>query len=178
MANYSLPVHAARTRVLLLLLLIMLSGCNYYKPIQKTTNTNTEKVTVLQSQLSRIFILHFNDSFLWLDKPQVDVTNETISGVLQQVLSEHTSYINAKEEKYKYKQKEPAVLNEIHIYALQQPDAVVGMAITIKAADIGRIELIERDNKRSNTNTIITAAGITMLVLLVALPIVFPVAQF
>lgn len=168
MANYNLPLHAARNRVLLLLLLIMLLGCNYYKPIQKTTTTNTEKVTALDSLQQRVFIVHNGNAIFWLDSVRVDPASETLSGAVRQVQANHLLYINDAKHKYKYSQKDPSVLQELHLYTSLATPVNFGDVVTITPDNISKFELLERDKQKSTFNTVMLAIGISAGALVLA----------
>ncbi|MCU0395452.1 MAG: hypothetical protein MUF29_06060 [Chitinophagaceae bacterium] len=159
MTTIQLPLYNRRLRWMVLLL--MLLGCNYYKPIQQNTPTSKEKVAVLQQQQDRTMILHVNDQHFLLEKVHVDIANEQLSGTLNRVPPENLQYLSDKRQKYTYEPKQPAVLHEVHVYTQMDRQLSSGDEVTIAAKDVQKIEVIERDSNRSTTNTILAAAGVT-----------------
>lgn len=170
---------------LYIFLVICISGCaNFYKPVIQDTNTPDEvEVSIQTIPSNKYFILHVSDGVNSLNKSDriysmtniiVDNSNMTLTSTLMNVDPTHFQYINAKRMNYRYDNEE--VLNEVHIYAKDDPSASLGRSYVLPFSQIEVIELIEHDKKRT-TRQNWGAVGITLGVAIVATVIIAAVSD-
>lgn len=142
---------------------IFFQACNYYKPIQTSTSASSENKTMqIDSLRNKVFILHSSQGIYLLRDMRTNVEQQVLTATLDVVPIEHQNYVNDSKGKYRYQKDNQAVLYEVHLYAKLEPSAAVGSNVVIPVSEITRMELIERDNKRSSSSTVMAALGITV----------------
>jgi hypothetical protein len=155
--------------LILVLSLIFIVACNYYKPIPTSPSlSSSAKTKEIASQSQRTFIVRSNQGDFLLKNVNVRLDKEDMTGILESVPEYHQTYIKDEKLRYSYDSKTKPVLQELHIYAPLDPASKIGSTVTIPISSIARMEIIERDKKRSTTNTIILATGVTLGALAVA----------
>ena len=156
--------HINRLSMLILVLsLLFTAACNYYKPIPTSPSLSSDaKSKEIASQSQRTFIVRSNQGNFLLKNVNVRLDKEDIIGILESIPEEHQTYIKDEKLTYSYDSKTKPVLQELHIYAPLDPTAKIGSTVTIPISSIARMEIIERDKKRSTTNSIILATGVTL----------------
>ncbi|MFD2202013.1 hypothetical protein [Shivajiella indica] len=161
-----------KTFTSLLLLVIFINSCNFYKPVTKPlTGTTSDKVSMIDSLSNRTIILHSNQGVFLIKNFIVNEESESILGFLAEVPEDNQRYLQAKGKKYNYKNSEPEVLREAHIYTgvdLNNLPVNIGDQVNIPLNSINKLEVIERDKKRSSENTVFTVLGVTAGALVVA----------
>ncbi len=148
--------------LILVLSLLFIAACNYYKPIPISPSlSSSAKTKEIGSQSQRTFIVRSNQGNFLLKNVNVRLDKEDMTGILESIPEDHQAYIKDEKLTYSYDSKTKPVLQELHIYAPLEPTAKIGSMVTIPISSISRMEIIERDKKRSTTNTILLAVGVT-----------------
>ncbi len=150
--------------VLLIACINMFMGCRYFKPVA-VNNANNETKThqlTLQQRQDKDFILHVGTKRYLMNKLSVDTTRMQISGTLDKVPLEHSAYIPGRSRVYVKRRGQDAVLNEVHIFADTSIKAAIDQNITLKAGDIKKIELIEKDQGKTTASYILAGLGVTV----------------
>ena len=152
------------SKLILILSLLFTASCNYYKPILTSPSlSSSAKSKEIASQIQRTFIVRSNQGNFLLKNVNVRVDQEDITGILEPIPEEHQAYINDKYSKFSYDSETKPVLQELHLYAPLDPTAKIGSTVTIPISSIIKMEIIERDKKRSATNSIIYGVSIIII---------------
>lgn len=149
--------------ILLIACINMFMGCRYFKPVA-TNNANNQTKTrelTLQQRQDKDFILHVGSKRYLMNKISVDTTNMQISGTLDKVPLEHSAYMPGRGRVYYKKRGQQVVLNEVHLFADTSVKATIDQNITLKAGDIKKIELIEKDQGKTTASYILGGLGLT-----------------
>lgn len=142
---------------------IFFQGCNYYKPIQTSSSASSENKTMqIDSLRNKVFILHTAKGVYLLRDMLTNIEKKELTATLDVLPIEHQNYVNDSKGKYRYQKDNTAVLYEVHLYTQLEPSIPVGSNIVIPVSQVTRMELIERDNKRSSSSTVMAALGITV----------------
>jgi len=164
---------------LLVLGLLLINSCNFYKPVTKPlTGKTSDKISMMDSLSKRTFILHSNQGVYLIEDLFIDLDTETINGILAEVPPENQLYIQAnqaKGNKYSYKADEPYVLREVHLYTgvdFSMASSDIGDKVAIPINILDKLEVIERDKEKSTSSTIFTVLGVTAGTLAVAYTVV------
>jgi len=164
---------------LLMLLVVLINSCNFYKPVSKPlTGKTSDKISMMDSLANRTFILHSKQGVYLLEGLSIDLDAETINGILAEVPPQNQLYIQAnqaKGNKYSYKAAEPYVLREVHLYTgidFSMVSSDFGDKVAIPINILDKLEVIERDKAKSTSNTIFTVLGVTAGTLAVATTVV------
>jgi hypothetical protein len=138
---------------------LAISGCNFYKPITKTSSPEN-RAALLDSLSQKIFILHTEKDVFLMRELIIDKKSAEISGTLEEVPPQHLTYINDKKSKFRYRGEAPFVLYEVHVYSHFDGNFKPGDKVTFPVSFISKIVNIERDDQRSNENTLLTVIWI------------------
>ena len=144
-----------------------LASChNYYKAIIAAPGNNVDKAAKIQRlQLEkRYFVLrngseafHLINPVLNADKTAFECTLDTLS-ILDKL--HLTKGRKGKMQYKKFKPEDIAVLNEVHLYVT--PDATAAEGKYLLALDkLQKIEVIEKDKKRTTGSYVMGGLGIT-----------------
>jgi hypothetical protein len=152
--------------VSVLLLLLALSGCSYYR-MSLIKDKSGEKVMALQEE-NHYLILHSGDQSWHLEN--ISLLDSTLSGELETISRDHNIYrpetsrppyrCNPTDMKY--------LLKEIHIYV--DKVEVNDKSCSLKTSSISRIEYFQRDTEGSIAACCIGGLfGTTLITLLASL---------
>ena len=168
--------------LLVFVTMLLLTSCHtYYKAIQVNTNTPIGEAATIDSlkQSERYFILRNGSESFFMKKTTLSDDKKTINCILDPVADNHQLYLaNGQNGKKKYKKNNPMqlpVLDEVHFYIQPDSVAVPGM-YNLQLSQIQKIEVIEKDKKRTTTSYILGTIGITLGAL--ALPILIYMAAY
>jgi len=147
--------------MLLMLALFNLSSCflHYYKT-NTTHQIDAETIQRLQSE-EKVFILHSGkDIYLLTD---VKVIDSTIEGNLSTLPAQYAKYVNPSPKKPNlFKGKNVAVVMcEVHLYT-DRNDAKE-MHVTLHMNDINRMDIYELDKGATNSSTVLSVIGVTIV---------------
>lgn len=146
-------------------ILIMLSiGCrSYYIPVTADTSTPQAAGNIVTSNVSqKLLILRQGADSYGLKNPVVDTAALTLNATLVVLDSSLFQYINAKPREYSYRNS--VVLKEVHIFSKDSSKADLTNAFTLPLDKIEKIEVIEKDKRRTQTSRII--GGVITFVIL------------
>ena len=165
-----MKVYIKITRLLLTVFLtgLLIVGCkNYYKATPARVGTLTEKASTVNSlRLSnRYFILRTGSESFYMKNPMLSADQKTLECTLDTLSSATLEHIiKMQTGNMKYHKNEPDelfVLNEVHFYI--PPDTAVAYGkFTLDLDKVQKIELIEKDTKRTANSHVIGAIGFTL----------------
>ncbi len=148
--------------------MLMLTSCHtYYKASQVNTGNTTAEAATIDSlkHSERYFILRNGSESFSMKKTTLNDDKKTISCILNPVANNHQLYLsNGQNGKRKYKKNNPmqsSVLDEVHFYIKPDSVAVQGM-YNLQLSQIQKIEVIEKDKKRTTISYGIGAFCITL----------------
>ncbi|MEO6405979.1 MAG: hypothetical protein ABIY51_14655 [Ferruginibacter sp.] len=154
---------------LLYAIFLFFFGCkNYYKVIDKPLETQDAKsgeVSKLQIQ-NRYFILRSGDKYYHMANMQISEDRKSVTCKLDSVPLNHQVYINnafTKNRDYHKAgdDKEYKVLSEVHLYMMPDNNLDYGSYV-LNLNKIDKIEIIEKDQKRTTRNHLVTGVGVTL----------------
>ncbi len=151
--------------ILLVACINMFTGCNrFFKPVAVKSANNETKTSELRKQerQDKDFILHVGAKRYLMQKLSVDTATMEITSTLDVVPLEHKAYSTGRSKVYKKNAGQEAVLNEVHIFTDTTVKADYDQKLTLKAEDIKKIEIIEKDRGRTTASYILGALGITV----------------
>ena len=152
------------SKLILILSLLFTASCNYYKPILTSPSlSSSAKSKEIASMSQRAFIIRSNQGDFLLKNVNVKLDEEELIGMLGPIPEEHQTYIKDKSSNFSYDSETKPVLQELHLYVPLDPDVKFGSIVTIPISSIEKMEVIERDKKRSTTNSIIYGVGLLIL---------------
>ena len=148
--------------------MLLLTSCHtYYKAIQVNTNTPIGEAATIDSlkQSERYFILRNGSESFSMKKTALSDDKKTINCTLDPVADNHQLYLSdGQNGKKKYKKNNPmqsSVLGEVHFY-IQPDSAAVSGPFKVQLSQIQKIEVIEKDKKRTTISYSIGAFCITL----------------
>jgi len=162
------------TLISILFSVIMISfsiSCSYYtvKDVPTTQENITKQVNDFNTQ-EKYVIIHSN-MFSWhLNDMVLNDDNQTISGIIQQINTEHL-YKNPRESKrvHGYSKHKTKPLDEVHFY-LKTPTAFNNNeTVSIPLEEIGRISVNDKNTGRSVANVVLGTVGTVFAISLIAL---------
>ncbi|MFD2202007.1 hypothetical protein [Shivajiella indica] len=124
--------------------------------------SSSAKSKEIASMSQKTFIIRSNQGDFLLKNANVILEKEVLVGVLEAVPKDHQVYIKDDKGRYSYDSKTKSVLQEIDIYTPLDPTSTIGSSVSIPISDISKMELIEKDQSKSTTNTLLLAAGVTL----------------
>jgi hypothetical protein len=158
--------------LLLALCLCFVAACNYYKPIPTSPSAmSSAKSQEIASMSQKTIIIRSNEGDFLLKNMEIRMEKEDLLGILDSVPENNQTYITDTKQRFSYSSNDPSVLSEVHIYTSLEPNVQIGQEVIIPISNINKIEVIERDKQRSNTNTVLTVIGVTAGALAVALTV-------
>lgn len=163
-------LHKKQMRILAIAFfsLLFFTAChNYYKATQTTAVNNIEKAASIDSLNleNRYFVLRNGGQAYYMKNISISADQKTMTCTLDSLLSSHQLHlIKGRKGNMKYKKNNPddlMVLNEVHFYI--QPDAGIVMGQNLVQLDkIQKIEVIQKDRKRTTSSYVIGAIGYTV----------------
>lgn len=146
----------------LILLAILGGGCNYYKPISVSPSNPSERTKYLSSLSSKDVIIRDSRGVFLLKNPSVNMTKEEINGTLAEVPVGNQTYLNYSGGEKSYSPSKSRVDREIHLFTRIENQVKAGDQVTIPLSAISSMEVIERDQKKSSSNTIVAISAATL----------------
>jgi hypothetical protein len=150
----------------LVLLLTVQESC--YRKFYKVAN-NSDSANIgntLQSPQNRYLILRSGSNAFHMENVVLNSDNKSLTCTLGRLPEEHSLYLASDKKKgIPFKpSKQSAVLNEVHIYTLENNRFHYDSIYTLGFNEISKIEILEKDKGRTTTSTIISTAGIAITV--------------
>ncbi|MEO8794199.1 MAG: hypothetical protein ABI390_01965 [Daejeonella sp.] len=146
-----------------LLISLMILACQSYYKTQPSGNSPSE-ISSLNSS-SRYFILRNNDRAYHLMDIQLSSDQQSFTGKLEYLPSNHLVRLNkSKKENYTYSNSnsDKDVLNEVHFYTSATLPATISgsdSVVTVNLNQIDKIEVVEKDKKRTSHSYLIGGIG-------------------
>ena len=152
--------------ILVVILILVSAGCHhYYKAITKNVKDNPGNTVDSLRKEMRYFILRTPGGSWYMSNPVLSEDRKTITCTLDALPSEHQLHIYTGKGNKQY--KEAFVLNEVHMYIAEDIQNTTG-TFTLPLDHIRKIEVIEKDGKRTTNSYVIGALGYTVGALAVA----------
>ncbi len=146
-----------------LLISLMILACQSYYKTHPAGN-NPSEITSLNSS-NRYFILRDNNHAYHLKDIQLSSDQQSFTGKLEYLPSNHLMRLNkSKKEKYTYSKSnsDKEVLNEVHFYTSFPLPATISdrdSVVNVNLSQIDKIEVVEKDQKRTTQSYIIGGIG-------------------
>jgi hypothetical protein len=146
--------------IIILVLLFVLTGCNrYYMAVKKNLKENPDKSLDSLKNQNRYFILRTPSQALYMRNIVLSEDRKTLTCNLDALLPEHQLHLGKGKGNMRY--KDAFVLNEVHMYIAN--DSVLSKgSYTLSLDQIQKIEVIEKDRKRTTNSYVIGAIGFTL----------------
>ena len=152
----------------LLLIALLCAGChNYYKALTVTPASDNRTMDKLDSLKlnNRYFILRNGSEAYYMRGLQINTDHTVLACTLDTLPIEHQLHlVNGRRSNRRYKKYDRIdlqVLNEVHLYI--QPDHTVALGPYSLALDkVHRIEVIQKDYKRTTNSYVLGAIGYTI----------------
>ena len=158
--------------------LLLFTACqHYYKAIAiKNNGTASYTKTIDSLTLSnRYFILQNGNDIFYMKNLVLSADQRTLQCTLEKVSNFHLLHAErGNEGNRKYKHKNPlqaTVINEVHFYTPYDSTAGIGR-FSLDLSKVHKIEVIEKDKKRTTNSYVIGAVGLTVGALAAAMIII------
>ena len=152
----------------LLFFIIGLFSChNFYKATSPKYKNEAEKVSTVDSLrlTSRYFILRNGSEAFYIKTPVLSADQKTLECTLDNISPLHFRHLTAGlGGNMRYRKNDVgdySVLNEVHFYISPDSNAVLGK-YSLRLDKVQKIEIIEKDNKRTTSSYVIGAVGVTL----------------
>lgn len=146
------------------IIVLAFAACNHYYKAIKTENPIAGKtVDSLQNQ-NRYFILRNGSEAYYMTKIVLSEDRKTLSCVLDSLPTGHRLYLTHSRNgnmRYIPHLNDDEVLNEVHLFIKTSASINAGQ-VTINLNEIQKIEVIEKDRKRTTSSYVIGALGYTV----------------
>lgn len=158
--------------VIALIFATALPSChNFYKattPVYKNEVEKASRVDSLSQKTTRYFILRNGSEAFHMKYPKLSADQKTLECTLDTISLYHQLHLsNGRGGKMKYKSAELAVLNEVHFYITNDNTTAYGKYI-MDLSKVQKIEILEKDKKRTTDSYVLGAIGYTLGTMLVA----------
>ncbi len=152
---------------------VFLAAChNYYKATQKPTGNGSQKSSTIDSLKlqNRYFILRNGSQSYYMSNIVLSEDKKTLTSSLEMLPANHQFHlVKGRKGKMQYQKNNPenlTVLNEVHFYIESDNTAAVG-PYTLQLDKVEKIEVIEKDKKRTTSSYVIGTLGYTVGALVV-----------
>ena len=145
---------------------LLMSCSDYYKAVSTPLKNNAQKAAALDSlkQANRSFILRNGANAFYVSSPVPDAVQNKMGCTLDTLFNFNKLHLTkGRGGKMCYKKTNPAdlsVLNEVHIY-IEPDDKIVLGKNNILLDKIQKIEVIEKDKRRTTGSYLLGGIGIT-----------------
>lgn len=151
--------------IVAVILFFSYAACNHYYKAIKTENPNFRGKTVdsLKNQ-NRYFILRNGSDAYFMRKIVLSEDRKTLSCVLDSLPQNHQLYLTHGRNgnmRYKPKLNDDVVLSEVHLF-INSSEPVNDGQFILDLNKIQRIEVIEKDKKKTTSSYVIGALGYTI----------------
>ncbi|MGH2563936.1 MAG: hypothetical protein ACRDE5_05455, partial [Ginsengibacter sp.] len=150
--------------VILSLIVLATTACNhYYKAVRSESPVSGKAVDSLQNQ-NRYFILRNGSDAYYMTNMVLSEDRKTLRCVLDSLPQDHQLYLTHGRNgnmRYIPSKNDNTVLNEVHLF-IKNTDSIRKGYATIDLSRIQKIEVIEKDKKRTTNSYVIGALGYTI----------------
>ena len=145
--------------IIMLLIVASFAGCHrYYKALTRNITDNPSQSLDSLKKDNRYFVLRTPDRAWHLRNVVLSEDRNTINGTLDTLPAEHQLDLDKGKGRMRY--NEAYVLSEVHLYI--DNDSLLNMgSCTLALNRIQKIEVIEKDRKRTTNSYVIGALGYT-----------------
>ena len=152
--------------ITILIIVFVFAGCHrYYQALTRNMADNPIRSLDSLKKDNRYFVLRTPDRAWHIRNVILSEDRKTITGILDTLPAEHTLHLDKGKGKMRY--DEGYVLNEVHLYI--DNDSLLDIGSCTLALDrIQKIEVIEKDKKKTTNSYVIGALGYTAGAFLVA----------
>ncbi len=148
--------------------MLVFTAChNFYKAVPTASGSAGEKAASVDSLKlqNRYFILRTGSQSFYMNNIAIAGDRKTLTCTLETLPGNRQFHlVKGRRGKMQYKKNNPedlTVLNEVHFYV--QPDnAAVNGQYTLQLDKVEKIEVIEKDRKRTTSSYVIGALGYTL----------------
>jgi hypothetical protein len=148
--------------------IVFLAAChNYYQAVQKPSGNSNEKATTIDSLKfqNRYFVLRNGSQSYYINNMVLSEDKKTLTCSLETLPANHQFHlVKGRRGKMQYQKNNPedlTVLNEVHFYIQPDNTAALGQ-YTLQLDKVEKIEVIEKDKKRTTSSYVIGAIGYTL----------------
>ncbi len=146
--------------IIILAIFFVFAGCNrYYKAVTTNVKANPDKSVDSLKNQNRYFILRTPSQAYFMRNIILSEDRKKITCLLDDIPIEHQDYLYKGKGNMRY--KDPFVLNEVHMYIGNDSPLAKG-SYTLALDQIQKIEVIEKDKKRTTSSYVIGALGYTI----------------
>ncbi len=144
--------------------LTLMTACqNYYMATARPKEAGSiDSLT----RLNRYFVLRSGSQAYYMKNIVLSNDRKTLETTLDTLPPQHKLHLvngyNGKMRYYKSKLFDIGVLNEVHMYTAQDNTAAAGNRYTLALDQVQKIEVIEKDKKRTTGSYVIGAIGATL----------------
>ncbi len=151
---YAIPV--------VLMMLVVFAGChNYYKVSNRNVSNHPDKSLDSLQKLNRYFVLRTPRQAYYMSNTILSTDRKTITATLDTLPPQHKGHLNKGKGKMRYNNLTAAVLSEVHFYISEVRPVQIG-SYTLSLDEIQKIEVIEKDKKRTANSYVIGTLGYTL----------------
>jgi hypothetical protein len=148
------------------LVLLFTAGChNYYKATPYHTGSDASATLDSLYNLNRHFILRNGPEAFYMKNLVLSNNQKTLTALLDTVPPDHRLHLlGGHRNNLQYKKgnpKEFSVLSEVHLYTRFLRHASSGETVSLPLDSLQKIEVIEKDAKRTTNSYVIGAIGYT-----------------
>ena len=156
--------------IIILVSFILVTGCHrYYKSITRNITDHPDQSLDSLKKDNRYFVLRTPDKAWHIWNIVLSEDRKTIKGMLEPVPVVHQVHLDKGKGKRKY--KEEYVLSEVHLY-IDNDSLLKEGDFTLALNRIQKVEVIEKDKKRTTNSYVIGAVGYTVGAFAVAVIII------
>ena len=159
-----------RLLFIIVLFISILPGCHNYYMATRAKDVTTS-IDSLKS-LDRFFILRNGDDAYYMKNIALSADRKTLECTLDSLPPQHQLHLQkGVKGKMQYRKSNPdefPVLSEVHLYVPHDQVATSGNPYTLSLEKVQKIEVIEKDKKRTTNSYVIGAIGYTLGALAVA----------
>jgi hypothetical protein len=146
--------------MIMLAMLFIIAGCSrYYMATTSNLKINPDKSLDSLKNQNRYFILRTPSKAWYMRNMVLSEDRKNITCTLDDIPFEHQNYVHKGKGNMKY--SDAFVLNEVHMYITNDTLLSKG-SYTLALDQIQKIEVIEKDKKRTTNSYVIGALGFTV----------------
>ncbi len=154
--------------------LLLLVACqNYYMAVKQPKNAAI--IDSLNKQ-NRYFVLRSGSQAFYMKNITLSADRKTLEATLDTLPYEHRLHlINGRNGKMRYRKTDPQdlpVLSEVHLYIVPDNTAAAGSRYSLSLDQVQKMEVIEKDKKRTTNSYVLGAVGFTLGVMVLTAIIV------
>ncbi len=158
----------SRTMLVVFCIILFFTAChNFYKATQTPAGSSPAKAVSIDSLKlqNRYFVLRNGNQAYYMNNISLSDDKKTLSCTLDTLAPNHQLHlVNGRKGNLQYKKSsidDLMVLNEVHFYIQRDNAAAIGQ-YSLQLDKIQKIEVIEKDKKRTTSSYVVGAIGYTL----------------